>query len=706
MTPGRRPAPRAVLEAGTPLTGESATGTGHANSATAPGRQALLTADFVSHPNCPVFHPEEKVALAVRVRGRHYRHDRLSWMLSDWNGAQIAHGEIPVTMGERDWGGTIDLGHHGSGWFQVHLHLERLHEQALEGMHKDGPAGRVRATTMPAGVIAYAVLPAIEPLPLQHIDDSRFGAQGGESRDHLAPAERIWPLVGMRWAYRARRPFEIAGDGPESFKPVLDPQAVKSLAPTEAEEQLCLLVDAHSLPRWLTALPTGTTANVWAPHETHYWQSYGVANAAAYSRLIGQVAAEQAALRQAAFTRQKNNYYEIHWEPNWHWKGSDEEFIHMYKAARAGIRANDPQGLLLGANYGVLDAGNRQLERLLIKGLGQHLDGIVTHTYYLPMLYCSPEAAGVIEGMRTLTTLVRRYLPAGAPILNSEWGVNCNESFARRSLVEPAMRNQEAAWFLRSHLIALGEGARTTFFYETIDADDLGGWGLFFKRPYPHRASGDRHVSPKPVFAAIAAATRLLEGTTTLVPIDYLGDQVWGYAFNRADQRVLALWSRDERFRTVLLPCGAGPITLHDPMGNPHAMSVHAGVCEIPIGPHAVFVKGVSAAALPDPAGNSTTDGFAGCTLAANCAIAGKAMPLTTPVPATERRILYHASTMLASDQHGTLRLPADLLPGRGLLVAVDAQGDFCRSQVVDILPPQGDIYLHGVKLVSKTRTR
>ena len=681
MTPARRPAPRTVLETSTSKPTAMATAAGKMkNGPATASQQVMLTADFVSHPSCPVFRPGENVALAVRVHGRHCRHDRLSWMLSDWNGTLVAQGEVAVTLDEQDWGGIIQPGHHGHGWFQVHLHLERV------------MPNQARATSTPAGVIAYAVLPAIEPLPLAHIDDSRFGAQGGDSRDDIAPAERIWPLVGMRWAYRARRPFEIAGDGPDTFKPVLDPTEVKSLAPTAAEEQLCLFVDAHSLPRWLTALP-GSATNVWAPPEAHYWQSYGVTNAAAYSRLIGQVAAEQAALRAAAFTRQKNNYYEIHWEPDWHWKGSDEEFIRMYEAARAGIRANDPHGLLLGANYGVLDTGNRQLERLLDKGLGQHLDGIVTHTYYLPMLYRSPEAAGVIEGMRTLTALVRRYLPPGAPILNSEWGVNCNESFARRTLVEPAMMRQEAAWFLRSHLIALGEGARTTFFYETIDPDDLGGWGLFFRRPYPHRASGARHISPKPVFATVATATRLLEGTTTRGPLDYLGEQVWGYAFNRGGQPVLALWSRDERMRTVPLPCGSRSITLHDPMGNTHRMAVHEGVCEIPIGPHPVFVSGVSVAALPD-----------GVALAAPSAMAGKIVPLITPVLAGERLVLYHASTTLACDPHGTINLPTTLPAGRGLLVAADANGIFRRSQVLDILAPQGDTYRHGVKLITKPR--
>jgi hypothetical protein len=543
--------------------------------------------------------------------------------------------------------------------------------------------------------MSYAVLPAIEPLPLTHSDDSRFGAQGAECRDDIALGERIWPLVGMRWAYRTRRPYEVASTGPETFKPVLDPEKMRALAPTEADAGLCLFVDAHSLPPWLTALPSGHGGGLWTPPETHYWQSYGVADATAYSRLIGQVAAEQAALRRAAFTSQKHNYYEIHWEPNWHWKGSDDEFIHMYQAARAGIQAHDPHGLLLGANYGAIDSGCRHLERLLAKGLGEYLDGIVTHTYYLPMLYRSPEAAGIIEGMRGLANLVRRYLPAGAPLLNSEWGVNCNESFARRNPIDGARLRQEAAWFLRTHLIALGEGARTTFFYETVDPDDRGGWGLFFKCRYPQPASGPCHIAPKPVFAAVATATRLLEGTTTLGPIDYLGEPIWGYAFDRAGERVLALWSRDDCPRTITLPCGKGPITLHDSVGNARKMRVQMGTCQIPLDAQPVYVSGLSPAALPD-----------GMAVAASQVMAGKVLPLLAPLQSDEHIILYHPSAIVRSDAQGSLRIPGSLPPGRGLLVAKTRELNFIRSQVVDILAPQGDLYRHGVKLGTRPRSQ
>jgi hypothetical protein len=666
MTPARRPALRAVPEASTSAKEPTAWRTSWATNASSPTTytsRILLSLDFIGHKGCPVFRAEENVVIAVRLQGRQTRHDCLSWLLSDGNDILIAQGEIACQSDEKSRSGIIHPGDHGPGWFRIHFHLQQ------------SAVGAVRTSTMPVGTMAYAVLPAIEPLSLAHSDDSRFGAQGAECRDDILVGERLWALVGMRWAYRARRPFEIANAGPEGFTPVLDPEKLKSLAPTEAEEGLCLLVDAHSVPPWLTALPSGHEAAVWTPPETHYWQSYGVANVAAYSRLIGQVAAEQAALRQVVCSTQKHNYYEIHWEPNWHWKGSDDEFIQMYKAARAGIQAHDPHGLLLGANYGAIESGCRHLERLLKKGLGEHLDGIVTHTYYLPMLYRPPEAAGIIDGMRGLANLVRSYLPAGAPILNSEWGVNCNESFSRRNHLETGRLRQEAAWLLRTHLIALGEGARTTFFYETVDPDERGGWGLFFRSAYPQSASGRCHLSPKPVFAAIATATRLLEGTTTLGPIDYLGEPIWGYAFDRGGERILALWSRDDCPRTITLPCGEGPITVHDPVGNARKIHVQNSICRIPLDAQPVYVRGLSPAALPD-----------GTAVAAPQIRAGKTLSLMAPLQSGEHLIFYHPCAIVHSDARGNLQMPVTLPRGRGLLVVRSSDLKFRRSQAVEVL--------------------
>ncbi len=88
-------------------------------------------------------------------------------------------------------------------------------------------------------------------------------------------------------------------------------------------------------------------------------------------------------MRKTCFPKMKRSYYQIHWEPEGYWKGTDEEFIHLYEVAHQSIKDADSGAFLLGADYGIIADGNRNLERLLPKGLGKYLDGVVTHTYIL-----------------------------------------------------------------------------------------------------------------------------------------------------------------------------------------------------------------------------------------------------------------------------------------------------------------------------------
>ena len=86
--------------------------------------------------------------------------------------------------------------------------------------------------------------------------------------------------------------------------------------------------------------------------------------------MLAQLVREQVVRRKTLFPNMSQNYYQISWEADWHWKGSDEDFIKMYQVAYEAVHENDPDGLLLGPNYGVLKTGNRLLRRLFPKGLG------------------------------------------------------------------------------------------------------------------------------------------------------------------------------------------------------------------------------------------------------------------------------------------------------------------------------------------------
>jgi hypothetical protein len=550
-----------------------------------------LSAEFANNTRCPVFKESEPVSLKIKASGRRASDDNLSWNLADLDGTPFGKGEMPVPKGDAPWEGILNLPKTPYGYFEVYLKFDK--------------AGITipQTGTRPEGFVTFAVMPKIERAALPSTDASRFGGQGtnfiktGEfmKGDYVDP---VYPMTGMKWIYRNRRPAELYPSGPDSFVPALDPDKVREQGKWSGEKAagLCLFIDAHSIPGWLTKYPDGVKPPA-KVSPTNDGQSYPPNDFVKYGQMIGKIAAEQALNRKINFPDQKKNYYEIHWEPDWHWKGSDEDFIKMYEAAYRAIHENDPDGMLLGANYGVLSTGNKHLERLFKKGFGNYLDGIVTHTYFIPE-YQTPEKGHLSQEMRKLVALTRKYLKPGAPIINSEWGVN-NGSYP--SLKYHWALKDEAARFMRGHLTVLGEGADTTFYFYTADCG-LDGGGLFFNLTYPKPVFGATHIAPKPVGTAAAVATRLLEGSRSLGALEYLGDNVYGYAFDRGGVIVAAPWTTYAEEKEILLPAGAKEVISYDPMGNSRALACKNGYASVKVGAIPSYIFGISKGAIPSVA--------------------------------------------------------------------------------------------------------
>ena len=614
-----------------------------------------VLAEFTTKPRCPVYESGEPVSLWVAIDGRRTADEKLIWTVNDYQGAVRDKGEVAVPKGDARWSTTLAMGDYGAGYFEVHVSLKRSGETLPQ------------MGTRPPGFAAYGVLPSIERQALARVDDSRFGAQGtnfvasGEigKGDFVDP---VYPLLGAKWIYLNRRLGEIFGKAADSYQPVLDPETFRKTPNYEAKAGLCLLVDLHSVPAWLADVPEGRSLSQEGGNAvTEAGQRYPPKDFGVYKSLVAKLVAEQTVRCATLFPGQARNYYQIHWEPDWHWRGTDEAFIEMYRVAREAIRENDPNGLLLGPNYGVLKKGNELLERLFTKGLGEHLDGLLTHAYSLAP--GTPEDGGMVADMRALVAMTRANLPAGSKIIQTEWGTWWA---GRPPGVDSEALRSEAARFMRGHLITLGEGVDTTFFFYTADSGRNGG-GLLYNLTSPHPAFGATHTAPKPVFMAVATATRLLEGSRSLGAIEYLGEGVLGYAFDRAGECLLAVWSRDGRRRSVAVPVGAAPgVSVLDPMGNAKPLECLGGVATIEIGPIPVWLRGVAPAAVPlEPAAARATkrpSGFAGETVAA---FPGR--------PEAAIRLFADGTWRDAGGGPGTLQIPDAAAAGPKLVGAFDA---------------------------------
>jgi hypothetical protein len=640
--------------------------------------QIELAAEFVDRTRYAMFDSGEKVRIWVEVSGRRLMDEGLEWSVLDWRGELVDRGEIQIPTPEqarevgfysmtykdqyRDWimsrparkippwENVLEMPDYGSGYFAVHMKL------------KKSGVTLPRLGTRPEGMISYAVKPAIRPVPLEHVDDSRFGAQGfafvdtGEvgRGNMVAP---LYPETGLKWIYGYRRPGDIRlGD----YHPNLN--EAKTLFRDESGAGLCLLLTCTGFPADLMDAPEGVTSfpgGSYPPKDFNYYES-----------VLGKIAKERALVKQSgAFPTQKKNYYEITWEPDWHWRGSDEQFIKIYEHAYRGIHANDPDGMLLGAKYGVLPRGVAHLERLLPQGLANYLDGISTHAY------CSWPDRVLRRDIRKVVSLARQYLKPGAPVIQSEVGSRDTVDWPG----SPDPYRTQMAYDLRAHLIILGEGVDTSLFFYLTDHGAGGAYGLYYNLNDPNPTFGPTHVSPKPVGAAFAAMIHLLEGTETLRPLDYLGEEIFCYTFKRDDQILSAIWAADmagsceESQRQVRIPIGTGEVSLFDPMGNETAVQSENGFVNLTIGAEPVYLLGLSDAVVPDTALNLSP---------------GQVIPGMRNPQNISLSLFAEGKERPLKPKGDSFVLPGDIGNGQSLLIARDNEtGAWIQAATVDVIP-------------------
>lgn len=495
--------------------------------------------------------------VSFRIRGgdgEPLADDTLRWKVVDWRGSVRRCGREPFPASAWRDGVVVTVPGDGlgSGYFEFRVRLA-----------SDG-ATVPRNGTRPKGFESFGLLPDM-PIPaLAHGDDSRFGVQGTVRAYNEPGHSPLYETMGFRWVYENARPFE-AQPSPdvEYVTPGDDDILARAANDDHAKYGYASLVSMQGLPPWLIDKPADVSDEAVLKDPTRVGQKYPLKDPAAYTELLRRLMATEARRRALLRPHLARGWYELHWEPDWHWGGTDEQFIEYYRCGRAAMDAADPGGVLTAANYGVIDKGNALLARLFEKGLGQYVNGITTHLYLLRPDW--PEGAGLDLEVRRLRALADRYLGPGAPILNTEGGT---EHKGNPAVLDDL--REHAARLVRGHLIALGEGCTATTFFYTGDYGAYSPttihYGMFFNEDTQGRAFGPDSIAPKPAGMAVAALIRLLEGTETEGRVDGLGEGVYAYAFRRGNTRILAVWSPAGP-RDIVLSAPPNAV-LFDMMGN------------------------------------------------------------------------------------------------------------------------------------------
>ena len=513
--------------------------------------------------------------------------DELDWQIKNYAGIAVSSGSSKLSGGTT----TLEISCNSgiSGYFATFAQL------------KESGATIPRKGSRPAGFASFGVLPDYAQLlpaaPRGPLDRGRFGLQGADPIDSRKCCAAdglglINELIGSTWVLDARHQGKTEPVGPGQYKPDEYP-----LDAGFKRGSLARIVTLNGIPPWASTAPASAPASASAG-------SYPPKSFRAFEAYTALVGRETESVRRRYIPNQRNNYYQVTWEPDpgppTHWLGTDAEFVALYQAAWQGLHSTDPHAVVMGPATSGLNVCPRWLERLAPLGLGKYLDAVACHGYYTLGASSAkpPEPAGLPEQMQDLRRTMTRLLPPATKLFITETGISYPMGEKYSSTFPTAdVLTQHAEAVVRTHLIFLGEGADVSFLFYSADYTYEVGFGLYFNLSMPEPDFGSADISPKPAAMAVAAMTRLIADSRTLGAFKAMPGGAYGYSFALPDGRhaVSALWCHNSSFDAgktwqfqAGMPGSSGTVTVFDAMGNPTARpyvdgKVQVNISEMPI---------------------------------------------------------------------------------------------------------------------------
>jgi hypothetical protein len=509
--------------------------------------------------------------------------DVLAWQINDYTGATIRSGSFPVQgTGILDLPCTSKL----AGYFSVSAQLQK----ARRGLPREG--------SRPQGIATFGVLPSVPAYiqaPAAALDDHRFGLQGANfvASGVCCEGNGLQPVngdLGSTWVLDSRSEYNMEPNNAGQYNPATQPLDVGF-----QNGEVARIVTLNGLPAWASTAPSPTAIGSYPPKSFPAFEAY-----------VARVGEESARVRAAYIPHQRNNYYQVTWEPDpgpaTQWMGTDEQFVELYQAAWQGAHATDPSARVMGPTTMSIPLCSEWLTRLAPLGFTKYLDAVSCHGYYAISASSAipPESAGLAEQMQGLRQTMTKLLPAGTKLFVTETGI-AYPAGAQYSASYPTAEvlTQHAQAVVRTHLIMLGEGADTSFLFYSADYSAEVGYGLYFNLSMPDPDFGSPNISPKPAAMAVAAATRLVDGTRTLGAIATMPANTYGYSFLCADgaHTITALWAHDSSFEArvpYVMEVDAakknGWVAVFDAMGNAVEQRYSNGALQVELTEMPIYV--------------------------------------------------------------------------------------------------------------------
>ncbi len=309
-------------------------------------------------------------------------------------------------------------------------------------------------------------------------------------------------------------------------------------------------------------------------------------------------------------------------------------------------------------------AGLKYQYGLLKAGLAQYLDAFSSHPYMENDsnwdVFLEPEFSGQPSNIDSMKYLLTQLKGGPIPMIGSEQGYRTRQ-YVSGDPNEPTKFPSElsqAQRLVRSNLILLGEGWKQNlafyqndfYYYDAMQKTPTyqWDWGFFYNIAPPvmpgtvvnyatsvrqpdgttlytnatiKQPSGYEYqlnpvlsapngtllnhftatkVLPKPVVAAYAAMTYLLEGRQSVNNVNWLSDTTRGYvyeSYTNTNDDLLALWDVSGQPVTLTLKNGRAStsVTVYDWMGNSQTVPVTNGQFSVTVGLEPIYIKGMAA---------------------------------------------------------------------------------------------------------------
>jgi hypothetical protein len=589
-----------ALTCGQPSAPTSAAASGAAIEADTPGSDGTRT-----------FALGSTFDLAVTTRAA--SGDTVSWqVLDDWNIVR-ASGRFPVQAGAQTV--TLRCASTLAGYFSVSASLASS-GNALPSLG-----------TRPSGIATFGVRPDVSSIlpavAYAHEDQHRFGGQGTDylqAGQTCCSGDGYRPLdtdLGLSWANDTRNWYIEEPSGANTFVP-----GTNTLAPYFKQGDIMRLIQLDGIPGW--ASPTGAQTEGHAPASESAFQNYA-----------SRVGTDSAQIRAAYFPNQSSNYYQITWEPDGggptQWVDTDANLVAFYQAAYNGLHSTDPNAVVMGVTASMVRSNTAWLKRLAPLGIAQYLDGLTIHGYYdagtspshpPERLATDPDPATAANAlpasMRELRGTMTSLLKPRAKLFVTETGISYDAGTSYGAhYPTPNVLFAHGAVVARTQLILLGEGADMSYiFYSSDTPDSPPGYGMFFDLNDANGTYGASNISPKPAAMEVAAMTRIIDGTTTLGPLNGVPAGVYGYAFQKLNggKIVTALWTHDNAYwnatsgfsTTHSVPYtlqvdaagSSGQVTVLDAMGNAATLPYSNGQIALALTESPIYVVSSNASTM------------------------------------------------------------------------------------------------------------